>query len=291
MQHPGEGQVHSSPSGEKVRVVVTGKGGVGKTTLTALLAHSFAREGRTVLAVDGDPQQNLAYTLGLSINEIKSIVSLSERKEYIAEKIGAVPGRGGFIVLNPDTADVVDRFNYPAGKGIRLLVMGGVKNAGFGCLCPEFTLLSAVLRNAQCLPGDIVLLDTPAGLEHFGRAVAQGFSTALVVTDTSFNGMVVARELCRLAHECGIPQIVLVTNKVSATGRDVLKNDFSPGYLSGKIEVPEDPCIRIHERSVVSVLDGECPAARAIGRLARVICSWDGERGREDLSQWKTTHS
>jgi CO dehydrogenase maturation factor len=256
-----------------VRIVVTGKGGVGKTTLTALLAHCFAREGRTVLAVDGDPQQNLACTLGLPASEVRSIVPLSERKEYIAEKIGALPGRGGFMVLNPDTADVVDRFSYPAGNGIRLLVLGGVKNAGSGCLCPEYTLLSAVLRNAQFLPGDVILLDTPAGLEHFGRAVAQGFSIALVVTDPSYNGRSVAGQLCRLAHECGIPRIFLMTNKARVTGRDAMKNDLSPGYISGKIEVPDDPCIRAHEPSVVSALDGDCPAAGTVERLVRAVCS------------------
>jgi CO dehydrogenase maturation factor len=267
--------------GEKVRVVITGKGGVGKTTLTALLAHCFARKGRTVLAVDGDPQQNLAPALGLGDREVQSIVPLSGRKEYIAEKIGAVPGRGGFIILNPDTADVVDRFSYPAGERIRLLVMGGVKNAGSGCLCPEYTLLSTVLRNAKYLPGDVVLLDTPAGLEHFGRAIAQGFSIALVVTDMSFNALAVARELCRLAHQCGIPRIVLVANRSTLSRESLPKDDPLSRYVTGVFEVPDDPCIRAHEPSVISVLEGECPAARAVVRLAQAICP-EGGRGEHD---------
>ena len=128
-----------------IRVVITGKGGVGKTTLSALLAHLFAREGKRVLAIDGDPQQNLAATLGVPLAEAERIVPVSESTEYLREKIGAGTdiSPGGLLTLNPDVSDVIDRFSVPVGENLRLLVMGSVREAGSGCLCPEFTLLSA----------------------------------------------------------------------------------------------------------------------------------------------------
>ncbi|WAC04229.1 MAG: AAA family ATPase [Methanoregula sp.] len=202
---------------EGIRVVVTGKGGVGKTTLVALLSHLFAREGLRVLAVDGDPQKNLAVTLGIAPNEAKQIVPVCRSPDYIREKTGASPdlSPGGLLTLNPDVGDVVDRFSVRVAPNLRLLVMGGVKQAGTGCLCPEYTLLSSILRNIRLFSDEVILLDTPAGLEHFGRAVADGFSTAIVMADPSYNALSVARESADLARQLGIGQVVFVVNRAA----------------------------------------------------------------------------
>jgi CO dehydrogenase maturation factor len=260
----------ASPHG-KTRIVITGKGGVGKTTLAALLAHVFARKGKSVLAVDGDPQQNLGATMGLSPELADSIVPLSEEKDYIEEKIGGGPGRGGFMVLNPATADVVDRFGVLAGNGIRLLVMGGVREAGSGCLCPEYTLLAAVFRNAASLPDDVVILDTPAGLEHFGRAVAQGFSLALIVTDSSFNALSVARTLSHLADQCGIKKTILVVNRLNGSTDKKKVHDMAGDLFSAVMFVPSDPCIPRYEPSVRPVVEQGCPVMETVERIAGIV--------------------
>ncbi len=259
-----------------MRIVVCGKGGVGKTTLTALLAHCFAREGKQVLVVDGDPQQNLGVTLGLPPSQARGLISLSERKEYIAEKIGAGPGQGGFMVLNPDTADVVSRYGVRVGERIRLLVLGGVRNAGSGCLCPEYTLLSAVLRNAACLPEEVVLLDTPAGLEHFGRSIAEGFNIALIVTDSSYNAVTVANDLARLADQCGIKEKILVMNMDgSGTGKNRVRDPGSV-YFKQIWGIPVDPSIREQEPSVLPALENDSPAVRAIrGLMLAISQGWN----------------
>lgn len=270
--HPGIG------GRPKVRVVITGKGGVGKTTIAALLAHTCARQGYSVLAVDGDPQQNLAATLGLSGEEAAGIVPLADRGDYIAEKTGTGPGSRGLMVLNPDTADVVGRAGTTVDAGLRLLVMGGVRNAGSGCLCPEYSLLASVLRNARSLPEDIVILDTPAGLEHFGRAVAEGYDTALIVSDTSYNAMAVARDLCRLAKESGIRERVLVLNQVRADARLHRILAGAGDSFSRVFTLPDDPCVPRYEPSVVPILGSDCPVLAAVKDLAGTILA--GRAGR-----------
>jgi CO dehydrogenase maturation factor len=200
-----------------IRIVITGKGGVGKTTITALLAHLFAQQGFRVLAIDGDPQQNLAVTLGVPPPEVEQIIPVCQCVEYLREKTGAGPGLspGGLLTLNPDVSDVVDRFSVDVTGNLRLLVMGGVKQAGSGCLCPENTLLTAILRHMRLLKDEVILLDTPAGLEHFGRAGADGFTCAVVVADPSYNALSVARESAALARQLGIGHIILVVNRVN----------------------------------------------------------------------------
>ncbi len=204
------------------RVLITGKGGAGKTTSTAILSRLLARKGYKVLAVDEDPQMNLPFALGIPEEEAGRIVPLTRNLDYIEEKVGARPGAGWGLMLrlNPEVDDVVDRFGIRAPDGIRLLVMGTVVQAATGCLCPENALLDAVVHYINLREKEVILMDTQAGVEHFGRAIAKGFRQAVVVTDVTFNSMQVALHAARLARELGIPYRHLVLNRLRSP-RDV----------------------------------------------------------------------
>lgn len=198
------------------RLAAAGKGGVGKTTLVALLAELLARRGYQVLAADEDPQMNLALSLGISLEEAEKIVPLSHNKAYIEEKTGAKPdsGWGGLLRLNPDVSDVVQRFGLQLKPNLSLLAMGSVDQAATGCLCPQNNLLKAVMRFIVLKPGEIILVDTQAGPEHFGRGIIQGFSLLLVVTEPTSTALQVAQKSMTYARQLAIPHRKLVVNKV-----------------------------------------------------------------------------
>jgi CO dehydrogenase maturation factor len=255
-----------------LRVVVSGKGGVGKTTLTALVGRQLARSGRRVLVVDADEQMNLARTLGLPPAACRAVVPLSRQEGYIEETVGARPGEsGGMLRLNPDTSDAVARFGVDGPDGVRLLVMGGLRAAGGGCLCPEHSLLGSVVAGVRREHADVVLMDTHAGVEHFGRALARGFDRALVVTDPSANGVAVAVETARLARDLGIPHVALVVNRARSAAdaeRVARLVDDEGGFPFESVTVlPWDDAVLEADPSVGALVDSVGGLSAATGSL------------------------
>ncbi len=261
-----------------VRVVVTGKGGVGKTTLCAALARTLARTHRRVLAVDADAQLNLAAALGMPRSEAESLVPLSRNADYVAEKTGARPGDGyaPLFRLNPDVDDVVDRFGQHAPDGVRFLAMGTLSGAGVGCLCPENTLLTETIRAIALRRDEAIILDTQAGVEHFGRAIARGFDHAVVVTDPTYSGVGVALAAARLARDLGIPSVHLVVNRVRGMADQVrVQDDLADRgdiAFDSTTWIPDDDLVLGTEPSVDFLFDipGE-PFLAAVHQLARHI--------------------
>ncbi len=256
------------------RVVITGKGGAGKTTLTALLAKLLKMEGLNVLAVDEDPQINLPYALGVSPSQ--EIIPVSRNIDYVEEKTGARPGEawGVMLTLNPDVSDVVDRFGLRTDDGINLLVMGSVVQAATGCLCPENALLDAIVRYISLRQGEVILMDTQAGVEHFGRALAQGFSQAVIITEPSFNALQVALHSAKLAQQLEIPHIYLAVNKVRGE-EDREKIYRMGGERLGEFEevffLPYDEEVLRTEPDVSPLLGKRTPYVREAEKIKEVL--------------------
>jgi CO dehydrogenase maturation factor len=270
---------HARP--DDFRVVVTGKGGVGKTTLTALLALLLGRREFRVLALDADPQMNLPFALGLPLEEVRSLVPLSENADYVEEKTGARPGAGWglFFRLNPEVDDVVRRFGVTGPGGVRLLVMGNTVQPAAGCLCPENALLGAVVNAIGLRRDEAILMDTQAGFEHFGRALAKGFKHALVVTDPSFNGIQVALVAARLAAELDVDGVHLVVNGIrhpNEFGRAMDRIDTAGGFPFASIHsLPYQERLWQTEPSVAPLLDDpDSPLITALeGLLDTLVAS------------------
>lgn len=246
------------------RVVITGKGGVGKTTLTSCLATQLARNGITVLAVDEDPQMNLPHALGMGVEAAGRIVPLNLNHGYIEEKTGIRPGASGWgamFKLNPDVNDVVERFGVNVSNNLNLLVMGTVKQAGGGCLCAENVLLDSTIRHLALRNNEAILLDTQAGVEHFGRALAKGFNHCLVVSDDTFNALTVAEHSARLARESGISHVSLVINRgKQGTAEKMARfDDYRGAGLAKNFDsvflLPFEPLLETLEPAVTRIMD------------------------------------
>lgn len=197
-----------------MKIAVAGKGGVGKTTLSAALARSLARAGPPVLAVDADPNNCLGRVLGFPEEALGSVTPLSELRDLLAERAGAGQG-GSFFSLDPPVGDLLERYRISQG-GISLLVMGTVDEPGAGCVCPESAVLKALVRHLVALPDLSLVMDMEAGLEHLGRGTAQHVGTLLIVTEATAASARTAARIARLAQGLGMRLPGVVVNKVAS---------------------------------------------------------------------------
>ena len=195
-----------------MKVAVTGKGGVGKTTLSSTLARLYADEGRTVLAADVDPDANLGLALGLTEEEVNAIVPISKMRTLVEERTGATYANK-FFKLNPYVADIPEKYARDV-NGVKLLVMGTVDVGGSGCVCPEHVMLKAILSSLTYRKDDVVIMDMEAGLEHLGRGTAQGMDQFIVVIEPGARSVQTYHNVKRLAQDLGISRVRVVANKI-----------------------------------------------------------------------------
>jgi CO dehydrogenase maturation factor len=197
-----------------MKIAITGKGGVGKTTLTALLAQSYADAGRQVLAVDADPSPCLAGALGFPAEVRTKLRPIAEMDALIEERTGAKPGTvGGFFTINPRVDDLPERFSVLQ-RGVRLLEMGAVDMGGSGCICPESAMLKTLFTHLLFRKDDILLLDMYAGVEHLGRATVDFVDAMVVVVEPTRRSLGTAAQIKKLAADIGLTRLWLVGNKV-----------------------------------------------------------------------------
>lgn len=197
-----------------MKIAVTGKGGVGKTTLTALLAQVYADSGRQVLATDADPSPCLAGALGFPDELRAKLHPIAEMDDLIEERTGAKPGMiGGFFTLNPRVDDIPERFSITH-RGVRLLEMGSVDLGGSGCICPESAMLKTLFTHLMFRKDDVLLLDMYAGVEHLGRATVDFVDAMLVVVEPTRRSLGTAAQIKQLANDIGLQRLWLVGNKV-----------------------------------------------------------------------------
>ena len=229
-----------------MKIAVTGKGGVGKTTFAATLARLYADEGHPVLAADADPDANLGLALGFSEEELDEIVPISKMRKLVEERTGADEFNKIFR-LNPKVDDIPDKYAKSC-NGVKLLVLGTIETGGSGCVCPEHVMLKRIINHLMLHSGDVVILDMEAGLEHLGRGTTSGMDAFVVVIEPGARSVQTYKNVKRLAEELGVHQVHVVANKV--------RDEKDEAFIQDRIP-PEDLLGMVHYNPEIMEADRE----------------------------------
>lgn len=240
-----------------ITLAVTGKGGVGKTSIAAGLARTFARKGMRVIALDMDPSPNLWYSLGCgAAGQPDTIIPLISRKDFIEERTGAPPGASGMVFrINPKVNDVLDMFGVSCRDGVRLLVLGAIRAGGGGCYCPANTLARRLVSHLSG-EADLLVMDMEAGVEHLGRGTTRSAQALMVIVEPGLKSVETAFQIAKMANDLGIPRIFGVINK--------LRPGDDPGLIAKRLAeagvttifaFPYDPAMEVADRTGVPVID------------------------------------
>jgi CO dehydrogenase maturation factor len=215
-----------------MKIAVSGKGGVGKTLIAGGLARGFAQRGLKTIAIDADSSPNLALTLGLSIEEARKIVPITENKTLVESKTGT--GYSGVYRLSFDVDDIVQEYSVSTPFGVNLIVMGTVRSMGSGCMCAPNAVIRALLRHLIVERNEVVVLDLEAGVEHIGRGTARQVDALLIVADSNLKSLEIAKHIHDLAEKAGMNHLYLIGNRImnreqrEAVERFAQKNNLSP---------------------------------------------------------------
>ncbi|MBQ4257866.1 MAG: AAA family ATPase [Clostridia bacterium] len=253
-----------------MKIAVTGKGGVGKTTFAAVLARLYASEGRTVLTADVDPDSNLGLALGFTPEELSEIVPISKMRELIAQRTGSSgDGLGKFFKINPKVDDIPEKFAKEK-NGVRMLVMGTVETGGSGCVCPEHVVLRRLISHLILQRDEVVIMDMEAGLEHLGRGTADSMDQFIVVVEPGARSVQTYHQIKKLAGDLGIRRVSVVANKIrDARDEDFIRGQIPQQDLLGMIHY--SPEVAAADRDAVSPYDAAPSATDEIRQIKQII--------------------
>jgi len=252
-----------------MKIAISGKGGVGKSTIAASIALTLAKRGEKVLALDADPDANLAAALGIPAE--KKITPVSAQIALIEERTGAkVDQYGQVFKLNPEVADVAEKLGV-SHNGVDLIVLGAIKRGGGGCACPENIFIKALVTDLVLYKNETLIMDMEAGIEHLGRATVTGVDVMIIVVEPGQRSLDCAETVIRMSKEIGLNKFVIVGNKITSDDdKKFISEQLSVNNEQGAVSSEKifflsySEKIRNADRDGISALDGMSDDERAV---------------------------
>lgn len=252
-----------------MKIAITGKGGVGKTTLSSILSHIYASEGKRIIAVDADPDANLASALGVPKADAEKIRPIAEMSDLIAERTGVRPGTsGGIFRINPRVDDIPEEFGYKLGN-IILLITGKSKEAASGCYCPENVFLKRLLKHLVVNRDEVVIVDMEAGIEHLTRGTTESVDAFIVVVEPGQRSIQTANTVKKMAKELGVKKVFVVANKIRRQeDLDFINSQLHDttliGYIGFSHEIMESDIAGVSPFSIKNAVDDVMKIRKAL---------------------------
>ncbi len=261
-----------------MKLAITGKGGVGKTTTASLLANAYADDGFKVIAIDANPDANLGMALGYKPEEYQNITPIAEMKDLIEERTGSKPGTFGTVFkMNPKVDDIPERFAVNKGN-IMLLVMGTVKKGESGCMCPESALLKSLVSHLVFRSSEVVVMDMDAGVEHMGRGTAKAVDAFIIVVEPGQRSFQTARSIRNLAMDLGIKNFYVVGSKTkNADDRRFITDSLPEFRVLGFLNYNSD--IAEADKMGKSVYLNSPQAVAEIKEIKKTLDAWTSTKG------------
>jgi CO dehydrogenase maturation factor len=259
-----------------MKIAIAGKGGVGKTFVSATLSRLLARDGYEVLAIDADPNLNLGYSLGIDYERTEEMVPISDNEELVKEKTGVSPEEalGNMFNMNPRVNDIVDRFAIGAPDDVKLLVMGTVKGGGTGCMCGANALLRVLMQHMLIQRGEVLVMDMVAGLEHLGRGTARRMDAMLVVIEPRMKSVDTVKRILKMAEEIEVETVLAVGNKVlRPKDEEFIRSKMGELGVPVVSIIPYDQAVADADMEGEPVIDYDekAPAVQAVDELKRYL--------------------
>ncbi len=254
-----------------MKVAVSGKGGVGKTLIAGGLARGFVERKLKTMAIDADSSPNLALTLGLSVEEARKILPITENKELVESKTST--GYSGVYRLSFSVDDIVRDYAVETPLGVHLIVMGTVQSMGSGCMCAPNAVVRSLLRHMIVERDEAVVLDLEAGVEHIGRGTARAVDALLIVADSNLKSLEIAKHIRDMAAAAEMKQLYLIGNRVmNKAQKEAIQNFAEKNGLEILAFVPFDQkVIDADMRGETPLLHKDMEAVRTIDNICDAL--------------------